>query len=150
MTNDRQMTNKLTTLLKTARALHSVLSQNGLQLANTHFLRIRNLGLLSLLRAVLDRAELGVLLVQLTDANILGRHSEGHGARHLSLNGVQVVALEVMLSGFHILQSSSARRQSSSGCSTWRSWFQQSPCPCAPPPSWKPPLQKQHQYTLQK
>ena len=75
-----------------------MLSENSLELADTHLLGISNFGLLCFLRIVLHRTELGILLVQLTNANVIGRHTKRHGTRHLTLDGIQMVALQVRIS----------------------------------------------------
>ena len=50
-----------------------MLSKNSLELADTHLLGIRNFGLLRFLCIVLHGTELGILLVQLTNANVISR-----------------------------------------------------------------------------
>ena len=75
-----------------------MLSKNSLELADTHLLGIRNFGLLRFLCIVLHGTELGILLVQLTNANVISRHTKRHGTRHLTLDGIQMVALQVRVS----------------------------------------------------
>ena len=71
-------------------------SQIRLQLADTHLagidLRFGGGGLVS---TILDGTELGVVLVQLSDANVFGRHPEGERAREFALDGIEVIALGV-------------------------------------------------------
>lgn len=68
--------------------------QIRLQLADTHLAGIDlRLGSRGLVGVVLDGAELGVVLVQLPDANVLGRHAKGEGTREFALDRIEVVTL---------------------------------------------------------
>ena len=87
-----------TTLLVASRALGSMLSQIRLQLTDSHLAGIDlGFGSRRLVRIVLDGTELGVVLVQLSDANVLGRHSKGEGTREFALDGIEVIALVLKL-----------------------------------------------------
>ena len=75
-----------------------MLSQIRLQLADSHLAGIDlGFGSRRLILIVLDGTELGVVLVQLSDANILGRHSEREGTREFALDGIEVIALVLLL-----------------------------------------------------
>ena len=75
-----------------------MLSQIRLQLADSHLAGIDlGFGSRRLILIVLDGTELGVVLVQLSDANILGRHSEREGTREFALDGIEVIALVLKL-----------------------------------------------------
>ena len=75
-----------------------MLSQIRLQLADSHLAGIGlGFGSRRLILIVLDGTELGVVLVQLSDANILGRHSEREGTREFALDGIEVIALVLKL-----------------------------------------------------
>lgn len=87
----------ITTLLIATHALLSSFSEISLQLANAHLARIERLRGLGLISTVLDRAELGVLLIQLTDANVLSGHPERKGTRNFSLDRINVIALDIII-----------------------------------------------------
>lgn len=67
----------------------------SLQLTNSHLARVERLRGLRLVSIVLDRAELVVVLVQFTNANVLSRHSERERTRNLSLDRIDMIALNI-------------------------------------------------------